>query len=425
MLWLYNIGIFFYGLILRLLTPFNSKAKLFIEGRNGLFEVLKNHINAGEKHIWFHFASLGEFEQGRPVLESIKNKHPEKKIVVTFFSPSGYEVRKNYPMAEGVFYLPLDTRRNALKFIKAINPELAIFTKYEFWHHYYQVLRENKIPLFLISGIFRPSQIFFKSYGGFYLDILKNVSQFFVQNEESAGLLGEVGISAVHIAGDTRFDRVFENAEKHAEVPFIKEFCRDSKVFIGGSTWPEDEQLIETLVSKYKDWKFILAPHEVHAAHLAQMKSLFPASVRYSDLKSALSQATATQATSNLSNMESPLLSAQVLIMDNIGLLSNLYTHGDIAYIGGGFGAGIHNTLEAAAFGKPILFGPKYQKFQEAKDLLKLGAALSIKDPESLNASFLQIRQNAAAGSLAKEYVRQQKGATEAIVREVELVFRA
>lgn len=425
MLWLYNIGIFFYGLILRLLTPFNSKAKLFIEGRDGLFEVMESRINKGEKHIWFHFASLGEFEQGRPVLESLKSRYPRKKIVVTFFSPSGYEVRKNYPLAEGVFYLPLDSHKNARRFIKAINPELAIFTKYEFWHHYYQVLHEYNIPLFLISGIFRPNQVFFKPYGGFYRNILKNVSQFFVQNEESARLLTEIGISAIHIAGDTRFDRVLENAEKGTEVPFIKEFCGNSKVFIGGSTWPEDEQLIETLCAKYKDWKFILAPHEVHAAHLAQMKTLFPASVKYSDLKSALSQRPSNQAPSRLTNTESPLLSAQVLIMDNIGLLSSLYTHGDIAYIGGGFGAGIHNTLEAAAFGKPILFGPKFQKFQEAKDLLKLGAALSIQDAESLNAGFLQLRQNAAAGSRAKAYVRQQKGATEAIIKEVELVFQA
>jgi 3-deoxy-D-manno-octulosonic-acid transferase len=431
MLWLYNIGIFLYGLILRLLTPFNSKAKLFIEGRKALFNTLENQINAGEKHVWFHFASLGEFEQGRPVLEQLKTKHPEKKVVVTFFSPSGYEVRKNYPLADGIFYLPLDTRNNALRFIKAINPELAIFTKYEFWHHYYQILHENNVPLLLISGIFRPSQVFFKSYGGFYRNILKNVSQFFVQNEESARLLAEIGINSVRIAGDTRFDRVYENAEKNAGVPFIKELCGSSPVFIGGSTWPEDEQLIATLANKHKDWKFILAPHEVHAAHLAQMKTLFPESIRYSDLKAAQKQTLLSQTSVNQIDSVTPLLQTQVLIMDNIGLLSNLYTHGDIAYIGGGFGAGIHNTLEAAAFGKPILFGPKYEKFQEAKDLIKLGAAISISDSEGLNAGFLQF-QNAIAGSLttktagtlAKEYVQQHQGATEIIGKEIELVFR-
>jgi 3-deoxy-D-manno-octulosonic-acid transferase len=414
MLWLYNFGIFLYGLILRLLTPFNSKAKLFIKGRSRLFEELEKEINPGEKHVWFHFASLGEFEQGRPVLERIKSSQPHKKIVVTFFSPSGYEIRKNYPLAEGVFYLPLDTRKNALRFIKAINPELAVFTKYEFWHHYFLVLKEKNVPLFLISGIFRPNQVFFKSYGGFYRNVLKNVSQFFVQNEESARLLAGVGISAVRIAGDTRFDRVFENAEKDAEVPFINQFCGNYPVLIGGSTWPKDEQLIATLVSKNKDWKFILAPHEVHAEHLAQMEVLFPAAVRYSVLKAALM---------NQVNLATPLLQAQVLIMDNIGLLSNLYAYGNIAYIGGGFGVGIHNTLEAAAFGKPILFGPEYHKFQEAKDLLKLGAAVSVSDSEGLNAGFLQLRHNEAAGSLAKEYVREHKGATEAIVKEIELVF--
>ena len=405
MLWLYNFGISLYSLIVRLVAPFNPKAKLFVLGRQKTFEAVHQQIDQKTKHIWFHFASLGEFEQGRPVLEKIKQNHPEKPIVVTFFSPSGFEIRKNYPLAAGVFYLPLDTRKNAERFINAINPELAVFTKYEFWHHYFQTLRDRQIPLFLISGIFRQEQIFFKNYGGFYRNILKNVTYFFVQNQESVELLNSIGINQARIAGDTRFDRVFQSTEQPLAVQEVADFCAGHKVFLGGSTWLPDEQLIATLANENPDWKFILAPHEIHSEHLDQIQKLIPQALRYSKLKT---------------NKE---LKSQVLVIDNIGMLSALYQYADIAYIGGGFGAGIHNTLEAAAFGKPVLFGPNYHKFQEAKDLLQLGAARSISNAAELKKGFEQLKMDSTAGSLARSYVADKKGATETIYEEIDRYF--
>jgi 3-deoxy-D-manno-octulosonic-acid transferase len=401
MIFLYNIGIFLYGLMIRLVAPFNPKAKQFVEGRKHIFKQLAERISNTDKHIWFHFASLGEFEQGRPVLEKIKAEYPGKKIVVTFFSPSGYEIRKNYALAEGVFYLPLDTRSNAERFIQAINPELAIFTKYEFWHHYFEALAEKKIPLFLISGIFRPDQIFFKFYGGFNRNMLKHVDWYFVQNQQSVDLLKSLAISKVSIAGDTRFDRVAENAAKPTSLPLVQTFAESSKVFIAGSTWPADESMIKALEAEVPDWKIILAPHEIGADHLKQIEQLFPTAIRYSKLN-------AQNATS-----------ARILLIDNIGMLSSLYQYARLAYIGGGFGVGIHNTLEAAAFGLPVIFGPNYKKFQEAHDLLKIGAAKSIEDEQSLFTAFQLLKNNQKAAQLAKEYVTQQKGATASIYEKI------
>jgi 3-deoxy-D-manno-octulosonic-acid transferase len=401
MIFLYNIGIFLYGLMIRLIAPFNPKAKQFVEGRKHIFKHLAERVCNTDKHIWFHFASLGEFEQGRPVLEKIKAEYPGKKIVVTFFSPSGYEIRKNYPLAEGVFYLPLDTRSNAERFIQAINPELAIFTKYEFWHHYFEVLAEQKIPLFLISGIFRPDQIFFKFYGGFNRNILKHVDWYFVQNQQSVDLLRSLAITKVSIAGDTRFDRVAENAAKPASLPLVQTFAESSKVFIAGSTWPADESMIKALETEIPDWKIILAPHEIGADHLKQIEQLFPTAIRYSKLNDQCAK------------------SARILLIDNIGMLSSLYQYARLAYIGGGFGVGIHNTLEAAAFGLPVIFGPNYRKFQEAHDLLKIGAAKSIEDEQSLFTAFQLLKNNQKAAQLAKEYVSQQKGATASIYEKI------
>jgi 3-deoxy-D-manno-octulosonic-acid transferase len=415
MRWLYNFGIFIYGLVVRLVALFNPKAKLFIEGRKNIYEALAKQVDPSRKHIWFHFASLGEFEQGRPVLEKIRSHHPEKKIVITFFSPSGYEVRKNYPHADAVFYLPLDTARNATRFIKAINPELAIFTKYEFWHHYYRVLQENNVPLFLISGIFRKNQIFFKPYGSFYRNILKNVTHFFVQNEESLQLLNTLGINSVSIAGDTRFDRVYENSQHPDDIPVIRQFCNNQKVFIAGSTWPPDEELLRSLIAENKDWKFIIAPHEINSGHIAQLEKLIPTALKFSVLKEMQPAPGEGEGVPHVDHLQT-----QTLIIDNIGLLSSLYRYADLAYIGGGFGVGIHNTLEAAAFGIPILFGPNYHKFQEAKDLLELGAAVSIQNQEDLDKGFQKLKDNPAAGKLAKDYVLRQKGATSAIFQEIE-----
>ena len=400
MLWLYNIGIFFYSFLVRLISLFNAKAKLFIQGRQDIFSLVKEKINPNEKHIWFHFASLGEFEQGRPVMEKLKLAYPSKKIVITFFSPSGYEIRKNYPV-EGVFYLPLDTAANAKRFIELINPEIAIFTKYEFWHHYFHTLKSKNIPLFIISGIFRPNQPFFKWYGGFNRSMLKCVTHFFVQNEESLRLLQHFNITQASLSGDTRFDRVAENATHVQQLPLVARFIGTSPVVLAGSTWPPDEVLLATLAQKHQDWKMVIAPHEIAESHISHISTLFQHSIKFSDLQ------------------KNPELKAQVLIIDNIGMLSALYQYGNIAYIGGGFGAGIHNTLEAAAFGIPVIFGPRYEKFQEAKDLINIDAARSIENAEGLENAFQTFSQHKIYGENARTYVLQKTGATAGILKEI------
>lgn len=402
MLLLYIIGIRVYSAIIKLFSLFNEKAKLFVSGRKNLFAEIAKRTNKSEKHIWFHFASLGEFEQGRPVLEKLKSQYPEKKIVVTFFSPSGYEIRKNYALAD-VFYLPLDTKKNAKRFIELINPEMAIFTKYEFWHFYFAELKRKNIPLYVISGIFRPTQAFFKWYGNFYRNILKCVTYFFVQNEESKKLLKSIEIENVVISGDTRFDRVYENAQHPKKLNVIERFTDNAPALVCGSTWPEDEKLLSLLPAKYPDWKFIIAPHEIHESHILSIEKMFPVnSIRFSVY-------TAPTEVNEIAE-------AKILIIDNIGMLSSLYQYGKVAFVGGGFGAGIHNTLEAAAFGLPVIFGPKYDKFQEAKDLLNLNAAKSISSSEELIDAFENFKRNEAAATAARKYVEDKKGATEQIV---------
>jgi len=401
MLWLYNIAIQLYSLIIRIFSTFNTKASLFVNGRRNIFVKIAKKIDPNVQHIWFHFASLGEFEQGRPVLELLKEQYPKKRIVITFFSPSGYEIRKNYTLATGIFYLPLDTPANAQRIIKAFNPELAIFTKYEYWYHYFKELHNNKTPLLIISSIFRPNQIFFKPYGSLHRKILSYVSHFFVQNEESIALLKSINIQNATLSGDTRFDRVAENAASPKKLNVIEQFCSDTRVFIAGSTWPEDEQLIASLCEKHPEWKFIIAPHEIGTSHIREIEKLFPKGITYSTF------ATEDQSATN----------HQVLIIDNIGMLSSLYAYGKIAYIGGGFGVGIHNTLEAAAFGIPVIFGPKYDKFQEAKDLIMLGAAKSISNLSELETASSTLTKTAGPGLVAKDYVFSKTGATDQIVK--------
>ncbi len=405
MLWIYNIGIAMYSLLLRFAALFNTKAKLFVNGRRTIFEQLAQKVNPDDQPIWFHFASLGEFEQGRPVLEALKAKYPQQQLVVTFFSPSGYEIRKNYALAD-VFYLPLDTATNAKKFIAIVKPKMAIFTKYEFWFHYFKTLNQQHIPLYLISGIFRPNQIFFKGYGGFYRGILKFVTHFFVQNPESVQLLKSIGLNHVSLSGDTRFDRVYANAQQPKKLPEIEVFCKDAPIFIAGSTWPEDEQLLVSLVKKQTHWKLIIVPHEIGEKHIATIEHLFPQAIRLSVFSSQLAAEASTHV----------IAQPQVLIIDNIGMLSSLYQYAQLAYIGGGFGAGIHNTLEAAAFGLPVIFGPKYDKFQEAKDLIEIGAAKSIQNTNELLSAFDYFANHKEAATIAKNYVDQKKGATEMIL---------
>jgi 3-deoxy-D-manno-octulosonic-acid transferase len=399
MIWIYKIGIALFTVITKFASLFNQKAKLFTQGRKNIFEQIAVKIAPNDRPIWFHFASLGEFEQGRPVLEKIKALDPAQKIVITFFSPSGFEIRKNYTNAEGIFYLPMDTASNAKRFLELVNPRIAIFTKYEFWFHYFNQLHQKQIPLYLISGIFRPSQAFFKWYGGFNRRMLSCITHFFVQNEESANLLNGIGISKVSVNGDTRFDRVFENASSPRRLAVIEAFCKNSPVLIAGSTWPADEKLLNSFSEKYPDWKLIIAPHEVNDQHIADIIKIFPNAVRFSSL------------TSDPKDNH-----AQVLIIDNIGMLSALYQYGKVAYIGGGFGAGIHNTLEAAAFGLPVIFGPKYAKFQEAKDLIAIGAAQSISNEEELLSAFEDFKLNDTAAIAAAAYVAKKKGATDMII---------
>jgi len=408
MLVLYNFGIKIYYFLICIFQFFNKKAKQWFEGRRNIFEKISSKVDSNAGCIWFHFASLGEFEQGRPVLEEMREMYTDRKILITFFSPSGYELRKNYAGADYIFYLPLDTKKNAERFINLVNPQMAIFTKYEFWYHYFNQLHSRDIPLYLISGIFRESQPFFKWYGGLNRRILSFVTHFFVQDKGSKELLNSIGVQNVTVSGDTRFDRVAENASSPKQFEIVKGFCGSSNVFVAGSTWPEDEKLIAELVGKYTEWKFIIAPHEIKDEKIKALISLLPEgkAIRYSE----------AQTLTLAENKD------QVLIIDNIGMLSSLYQYGKIAYIGGGFGVGIHNTLEAAAFGIPVIFGPNFNKFLEAKALIANGGGFTISNADQLQ-DVMQKMQNetvrTTAGEAAGKYVQESKGATEIILNYI------
>lgn len=399
-MFLYNIGIKLYYFAVWLYSFFNAKAALWINGRR------QQKIAQFNNSTWFHFASLGEFEQGRPILEAIRTLHPDKKIVVTFFSPSGYEIRKNTPLADAVYYLPLDTAKNAGQFIDAIKPDMAIFTKYEYWYYYFNELHKRNVPLYIISGIFKPEQVFFKWYGGINRKILTFVTHFFLQDDQSKQLLYNLGLNNATVSGDTRFDRVWTNAQQPKELPLISEFKNGQKVFIAGSTWPEDEKLLATLPALYPNWKFIFAPHEISEEKINSLVNLLPGGtvVKYSQLGVHNSQFT-------------------TLIIDNIGMLSSLYAYGDIAYIGGGFGVGIHNTLEAAAFGLPVIFGPNYLKFNEARELIALKAGFSIGNESELKGIADTLITDDAFYSIAskkiRSYVQEHTGATQMIMGHI------
>ena len=412
MLLFYNAVVRLYFTAVWLASFFNRKASLWITGRKA------RAFLRFPGSIWFHFASLGEFEQGRPVLEALREKYPENKIVITFFSPSGYEVRKNTPLADAVYYLPLDTRRNARRFIDAVQPRMAIFTKYEYWYHFLHEAKLRAIPVYMVSSIFRPGQFFFKWYGALPRKILSFVDWFFVQDERSKQLLEQIGLNNATISGDTRFDRVWANARQPKSIPGVAEFKKSHKVFIAGSTWPEDEKLIVGLIGDYPELKFIIAPHEISEDKINNLVAFLPAgmAIRYSHLTAHPDAYTG-----------SPHVDCRVLVIDNIGMLSSLYQYGDMAYIGGGFGAGIHNTLEAAAFGLPVIFGPNYRKFIEANELIALKAAFSIKDEAQLQGITDSLVNDKAfcnlAAKKAGEYVAEHVGATQIIVEHVSTVF--
>ncbi len=368
---LYTISIFLYSILIKLAAPFNIKAKQISTGRGQTFAALQTKIKHDKPIVWVHCASLGEFEQGRPVIEAIKKQHPEFRILLTFFSPSGYEIRKNYDLADCVFYLPADTRKNARKLIELIRPEKVFFVKYEFWFYYINELKNQNIPLYLISAIFRDDQLFFKNspLGKWYRQMLSGFSHFFVQDEKSVELLGSIGIKNVTKAGDTRFDRVAEIASSGKSIPVVEKFKGNQILVVAGSTWKPDEELLVQYIHSHPEVKFIIAPHETKTANVERLINLLKSQV-----------ICYTEAT------ETTVVNKQVMIVNTIGVLSSIYKYADLAYIGGGFGVGIHNTLEAAIFGMPIVFGPNFRKFNEANVLVKLGVAFPVADFPSLEA---------------------------------------
>ncbi len=409
MIFIYNLAIQMYAFGIRVAAALgNPKAKLWVEGRKNWRSKIPESLKPDESRVWFHCSSLGEFEQGRPVIEEFKMRNEKLKIVLTFFSPSGFEIRKNYSGADYVFYLPADTKANSKDFIELIKPEKVFFTKYEYWHHYFHQLKKKNIPLYMVSAVFRPDDRFFKSYGSFFRNILQCVSHFFVQNEESKSLLMKIGFNNSSVAGDTRFDRVVEVSRNAKEIPVAEKFSRGKIVLVAGSTWSEDEKILADTIKSFScEWKLIIAPHEINKSRISEVIHTF--------LNFNLIQF------SKASNEE--LSSYDVLLIDNIGMLSSLYCYGQYAYVGGGFGKGIHNTLEAAVFGIPVFFGPSFEKFNEAKELINCGGGFLISSGEKLKNELRKFFENSSykikAGAAAKNYVTANAGATEIILNYV------
>jgi 3-deoxy-D-manno-octulosonic-acid transferase len=393
----------------------NDKASDFVKGRKHTFSELREFRTSigTAKLIWIHSASLGEFEQGRPIIEKLKASRPDYKILLTFFSPSGYNIRKDYPYADHVCYLPVDTPGNARSFFAIVKPDLAIFVKYEFWHNHLSMLRENKVPFFLVSAIFRKDQVFFKPYGAFFRKMLTGFDHLFVQDESSLELLKGIGIDQCSVAGDTRVDRVSDIARSAKKIPEVEAFTSGLKILVAGSTWPKGEAVICPLINSKlpDDWKVIIAPHEITDSHLKELEQrLKIPAIRYSNLGGQSSE------------------NYKVLIIDNIGMLASLYKYGTLAYIGGGFGVGIHNILEPATFGLPVLFGPNHQKFREAVELKHRGGAFEIEDYSSFESTFTQLLDQdnyIKAQKAAKDYIDRNRGATDLIMKYLFTVFTA
>ena len=402
---LYNTVLFLYFKLIFLASFVNERAKKLYAGQKNILGDLEQKIKSGEQYVWFHAASLGEFEQGRPVIERLKAEKPEIKIIVTFFSPSGYEIRKNYAGADIVSYLPFDSRKHAQKFIKIVNPIQAIFIKYEFWPNYLLELNQAQIPSYAISAIFRPSQVFFKSYGSWYLNLLKTFNHIFVQDSDSLELLNKFGLKNASIAGDTRFDRVVDGIINAKTDSLVESFIEKAeKVIVAGSSWPKDEELLLRYIADNKRVKLILVPHEIHETHLNAIDNLNKSKcIRYTQTN------------------ENELKSASILVINTIGLLSSIYRYGNVAYIGGGFGVGIHNTLEAAVWNVPVVFGNNFKKFKEAKDLVNLGGGFNINNYEELKSKLdllLEDKDN-KAGIIAGNYVKNNTGATQIIINRL------
>lgn len=406
-MWFYNLGLILYVWAVRLAAFRHKKARLWIDGRKDLFRRMREAIDPAARIIWIHVASLGEFEQGRPIIEKLRRTHPEYKILLTFFSPSGYEIRKDYKGADYLFYLPLDTPRNARRFLDIAHPEIAIFVKYEYWLNLLRELRRRKVRAFIVSSIFRQNSIFFRPYGGWWRQALETFDVLFVQNEESKKLLASLGFDNVLVAGDTRFDRVAEITRTVKRIDIVDRFKGDSRLFVAGSTWGPDEELLIRLINDNPEVKFVIAPHEMDEGRIARIiDEVKGGTLRY------------TQCTPRTGYG-----SRQVLILDTVGILASVYSYATWSYIGGGFGVGIHNTLEAATFGLPIAFGPNYEKFKEARDLVTLGAARSISDYTQLRDWFTPLRDNEVflqkTSRIAKDYTTRHQGATSIIIKTI------
>ena len=404
---LYNIGVW-------VASFFSKKVRTMWKGEHQTFRVLREKIDPNAMYIWFHAASLGEFEQGRPIMEAIRREHPGYKILLTFFSPSGYEVRKNYDGADVVVYLPIDTKRNARRFLRLTNPVMAFFIKYEFWSNYLHMLKERHVPTFSVSSIFRPNQIFFRAYGKGYGKVLDCFTHFFVQNEESRDLLKSIGIDCVSVTGDTRFDRVLQIRDAGKSLPIVENFVGGTveerpHVFIAGSSWPPDEDIFIRYFNEHRDWKLIIAPHVIGDDHMKQiLGKLERKAVRY------------TEATTE------NVVGAECLIIDCFGLLSSIYRYADVTYVGGGFGVGIHNVLEAAVWGKPVIFGPNNKNFQEAQGLLKAGGGFEITGYDDFVGVMRKLADDKALEQSRERvggFVESLAGATRQIMKEVKFDF--
>lgn len=411
---MYNIIMYIIQLGVAIGSIFNDKLRKMWQGEQDAVQTLRKKVEPDADYIWFHAASLGEFEQGRPLMEQIKKSYPQYKILLTFFSPSGYEVRKNYEGADIITYLPIDTVGNARQFLRTVRPVMAFFIKYEFWYNYLHILQYRGIPAYSVSSIFRPDQVFFKWYGRGYGRVLKCFTRFFVQNEESKKLLESIGIHDTMVVGDTRFDRVLQIKEASKQLPIVERFVKGTpedqkKVFVAGSSWQPDEEIFLKYFNNHRDWKLIVAPHVIGEDHLKFIFSLIKDKkvVRY------------TQAT------EDNVAEADVLIIDCFGLLSSVYHYGDVAYVGGGFGVGIHNVLEAAVWGMPVLFGPNNKHFAEAQGLLQSGGGIEIEDNETFSLIMSQLSDGSAyydtCGQEAGAFVQSLAGATKKVLSSVKL----
>ena len=406
---MYNLIIYLYQLGVIIASLFNEKVRKMWRGEREAIRILKEKVDPNARYVWFHAASLGEFEQGRPLMEQLRRDHPEYKILLTFFSPSGYEVRKNYEGADIICYLPLDTITNALRFLRTIRPVMAFFIKYEFWYNYLHILSHRGVPVYSVSSIFRPGQVFFRWYGHQYSHVLKCFTRFYVQNEVSRELLSTIGITDVTVVGDTRFDRVLQIKEAAKQLPIIEQFKGSSKCFIAGSSWQPDEGIFIPFFNEHKDWKLIIAPHVIGEEHLQQIEKILEGRkvVRYTEAA------------------VDSVADAEVLIINCFGLLSSIYRYADVTYVGGGFGVGIHNTLEAAVWDVPVIFGPNNQRFQEAQGLKACGGGLEIHSADDFQRIMQHFIKEPAsmkeAGRQSGQFVEQMTGATRKILSDVKL----